>query len=131
MSKLGREREKEGRQAGMPLMLTEHTVLRKSRFFQFWILAPNPSLLWPRYMLQYAACSSRDSPGEFKTSQMASTPLYYVDVTETSACTHGFIMLALSLQTCLPEDQFVDCYWHQAAVPGAQATSPLSEAGLY
>ena len=58
-------------------------------------------------------------------------PLYYVDVTETSACTHGFIMLALSLRTCLPEDQFVDCCWHWAAVPGAQAMSPLSEAGLY
>lgn len=55
-------------------MLTEHTVLRKSRFFQFWILAPNPSPLWLRYMLQCAACSPYDSPGEFKTSQMASTP---------------------------------------------------------
>ena len=58
----------------MPLMLTEHTVLRKSRFFQFWILAPNSSPLWPRYTLQYVACSPRDSPREFKTSQMASKP---------------------------------------------------------
>ena len=56
-------------------MLTEHTVLRKSQFFQFWILAPNPSPLWPRYILQYAACSPCDFRGSSRQPRWPPPPV--------------------------------------------------------